>query len=268
MSEDIQEGEGAVEVSQSNLDGMSMEQLDTLMQGEQAEQKGEAVEKNAAQETQQEEKPQPAIADVLKLLEEQGKKLGNFEREFGRLRAIQSKLDKANNPADTKNQLSQEQQAELKQAEEFLEKFITKKYGHLIEGAEQQAKDAEYKGEVIQLAGGEKEAKQLDPLMASMIEEASKADAAGNEAAGQWLEKVFANPAFLVIQAQRQFSQQLKAKESAMEEKRLSSAKIASSTLKTGNRPVTKGDPTQADFDKMSTEELGKFLDEAEGKVA
>ncbi len=267
---EVQEGAVNEGSTQADFDAMTSDQLGTLLDGgieggaEAGQGEAAQVQKPAAVTLDPNTPKEPTLTELKQLLESQGKDFTALKREVGRFRALQSKLDKANEPQNKAN-LSPEQQTELDKAKSFIDDFIQEKYGDLIGNAKESVQSQKYQADIVSLAG--EKIGELDPIMAQLIDKASQA-AYGperNDAAAAWLDRVEKEPSFLVLQAIHRMSANVQAQAAQIEQKRLAQGKKAASTLKSAPKPAAQGDPTQADFDRMSTDELGKLLDEGLG---
>ncbi len=257
----------------AEFEDMSEKEIDDLLDKEEVEpQSQEEQPKQQDQQTQevqdgpaQDEPPAEAtVGEMQEKLDKMEKLVNNFSKEAGQSRkmiadfdALQKKLENQN-PAQ---QPSQEEQAAEARLNSMFEKFVKEKYGNLIDRAQDQQDSTDFFDEIKETAGDD--FKKLDPYIAKLYDEKSKAAyEGGDQAALAWMQKAEKSSAFVVLEATRLAEKEVNADAANAVSNRNGKARSASVTVRTSSQPLPKGELTQAQLDKMSEEEIDKYLDE------
>lgn len=291
-------GEGAP----VDFESMSVEQLEKVVPEQGAapqDDKAAPVAENAERSTEvKAETPAQAQAafDAQKAHEDLLKRLENLQREQGRSRELQSRLDKLPtlieqalakrqqqealaNMSDTDKALYQQQlqgrQQEAQQLEQQLEAILSSKYGDKIALIEQfqaqqadNAKREEFMTSVVETAGEDyaKLKPEMDKIWADVTKGLSSPDEATREAALARFDKLEASPAALVLEASRSYTKSATTQAQALNATRANAGKaasqsVASTATKVEGRKSLK-EMTQAELDALPADDLEKRLAE------
>ncbi len=261
--------EGQAQEVSSDMEGteqfesMNEEQIDQVLDEHEAatEQQQETVDDSPTPEEQQAQ-PEATLTDLQTKMTAMDVLLQRMSKENGQQRKWQADFDKLREDMERRAQpqTSQQEQAAVDYLNGLFEKFVEDKYGKIISRAEDDWSTQDYFREVQRAAGSDYS--KLDPYIAHLWREKSVAAyERGDPDAEAWVEKAEKEPSFVVLEASRLAAAAGSQQGQEARDQRAASGQRASRTLRSGQRPLPAGQPTQADFDRMTEKEIDEWMD-------